>query len=347
MWRRRWRVGGVDLQLTRAASGPQRRLLHAGLSQSLDHPADRIRRRPARSSREPRDLRQSTDGRTRSATPVAAGASAPPHVDPEAHVPALVPRDELQDPSQQGIGRLAPDALEDAHREALEEELLRRDELQRVVRRQERVEHHLGACVDVLDVLPHGVDEPAIGEMVPRLVHRLRRRVIAVVLLAEREHQPGTHVLRHALADLQDVQHAAERTARRVGLHALGKRLERRRLSVRGPGMGHSGSSASTGTLQSTSCSKSQSAECALAKSALMPGWPVLWSFRSSRVLIGSLAVPTDTPRAVAMPPGPAATGAGRSRPAGRCRATPRARPGSGTSRRPGVSRAPPPARPR
>ena len=49
-----------------------------------------------------------------------------------------------------------------------------------------------------------------------------------------------------------------------------------------------SGSSGSTGTLQSTSCSKSQSAECALAKSALMPGWPVLWRFRRSRVRIGS-----------------------------------------------------------
>ena len=78
------------------------------------------------------------------------------------------------------------DALEDVHREALEEELLGRDELERIVRREQGVEHHLGAGVDVLDLLAHRVDEATIREVVARLVHRLRRRVIAVVLLAQR-----------------------------------------------------------------------------------------------------------------------------------------------------------------
>ena len=129
-------------------------------------------------------------------------------------------------------------ALEDAHREALEKELLGRDDLERIVRRQQRVEHHLGAGVDVLDLLAHAIDEAPIREMVTRLVHRLRGGVIAVVLLVEHEHELGADVLRHALADLQDVEHPADRAAGRVVLHVLGERLERRRLAVRAPLVG-------------------------------------------------------------------------------------------------------------
>ena len=158
--------------------------------------------------------------------------------DPEAHVPALVARDELEDPAQQRMRRVLTEALEDAHREALEEELLGGDQLERIVHREQGVEHHLGPGVDVLDLLVHRVDEAAVREMVPGFVHRLRRRVVAVVFLAERQDQLGADVLRHALPDLQDIEHATDRATGRVDLHRLGQRLERRRLPVRGPPMG-------------------------------------------------------------------------------------------------------------
>jgi hypothetical protein len=81
--------------------------------------------------------------------------------DAEAHVSALVAGDELDDAAEKRMGGVLPQRLEDAHREALEKELLGRDDLERVVRRKERVEHHLGAAIDVLDLQPvaaHGHD---------------------------------------------------------------------------------------------------------------------------------------------------------------------------------------------
>src|SRR5262249_48605920 len=41
------------------------------------------------------------------------------------------------------------------------------------------------------------------------------------------------------LTDLQDVEHAADRAPGRVRLRALGERLERRRLAIRGPRVPH------------------------------------------------------------------------------------------------------------
>ena len=179
------------------------------------------------------------------------------------------------------------DALEDVHRQALEEELLGGDQVERVVDREQRVEHHLGAGVDVLDLLAHRVDEAPVREVVPRLVHRLRGGVVAVVLLAQHEDELGAHVLRDALAHLEDVEHAAEGAPRGV---------------APSPARAAPGRSASSRTRpnswadervvgrdracrQSTSRSKSQSAECALANSELMPGWPV---FRSCQELARS-----------------------------------------------------------
>ena len=174
-----------------------------------------------------------------------------------------------------------------------------------IVHRQQRVEHHLGARVDVLDLLVHRVDEAAIREMVPRLVHRLRGRMIAVVFLAEREHQPGAHVLRHALANLQDVQHATERAAGRVGLHVLGKRLERRRLAVRGPGMGHErivalDRHAPVDVVLEVPVGRVRLGEERV--DARMAGVVELQEFARPHRVPRS---PTDTPRAVAMPPAP------------------------------------------
>src|SRR5262249_6032023 len=95
------------------------------------------------------------------------------------------------------------------------------------------------AGVDVLDLLAHRIEEAAVGEMVPGLVHRLRCGVVAIVLLAERQDQPGADVLRHTLADLQDVEHATDRAPGRMRLRALGERLEGRRLAIRRPRVPH------------------------------------------------------------------------------------------------------------
>src|SRR5262249_16550790 len=46
-------------------------------------------------------------------------------------------------------------------------------------------------------------------------------------------------VLRHALADLQDVEHATDRAPGRVRLRGLGERLEGRRLAIRRPRVPH------------------------------------------------------------------------------------------------------------
>src|SRR5262249_47768833 len=116
--------------------------------------------------------------------------------DAEAHVTALVARDELEDPPEERMRRVLAEAVEDRHREALEEELLGRDQLERIVHGEERVEHHLGSRVDVLDLLVHPVEEATVREVVARLVHRLRGGVVAVVLFPEGEYQLRTDVLR-------------------------------------------------------------------------------------------------------------------------------------------------------
>ena len=72
----------------------------------------------------------------------------------------------------------------------------------------------------------------------PRLVHRLGGGVVTIVLLAELEDELRAHVLRDALADLEDVEQAPDGAPRGVGLHALGERLERRRPPVGGEPVG-------------------------------------------------------------------------------------------------------------
>src|SRR5581483_11038184 len=153
----------------------------------------------------------------------------------EPHVTALVARDEADDRLQERVRRVLVDALEDVHREALEEELLGRDQVERVVHREHGVEHHLGAEVDVLDLLVHLLDEAAIGEMMPRLVHRLGGGVVPVVLLAQLEHEARADVLCDALADLQDVQHSPEPAAGGIRAGARGEGFEGRRPAEGGP----------------------------------------------------------------------------------------------------------------
>ena len=73
----------------------------------------------------------------------------------EPHVPALVARDQRQDVAEQRDAGVVADALEHVHGQALEEELLGGDQLERVVGGEQRVEHHLGAEIDVLRLLVH------------------------------------------------------------------------------------------------------------------------------------------------------------------------------------------------
>ena len=84
-------------------------------------------------------------------------------------------------------------------------------------------------------VLVHLLEEAPVGEVVARLVHRLGGGVVAVVLFAQAEAELGADVLGDALADLQDVEHAAEGAARGVRLHPLGKRAEGRRRAKGAP----------------------------------------------------------------------------------------------------------------
>jgi hypothetical protein len=234
--RHRGDVGGVDLLLL--AQHLRREPLGVGDAGLLQPPDDAREHDGARTVEDGAEDLPEPGARERQ--PLLEGVRAHPLgdvEDAEPHVTALVAGDQLQDAAKQGMRRLALDALEDVHREALEEELLRRDDLQRIARREERVEHRLGAGVDGLERLVHLVDEAAVGEVVARFVHRLGGGVVAVVLLARGEDEGGADVLRDALADLEDVQHAAERAPRGAVLHRLGKRLERRRLAEGRPGV--------------------------------------------------------------------------------------------------------------
>jgi hypothetical protein len=147
----------------------------------------------------------------------------------ESHVPALVARDQGEHVAQQRVAGVPADALEDVHRHALEEELLGGDELQRRIGGEQGVEHHLRAEIDVLGLLVHLLHEAAVRQVMTRFIHRLRRGVIAVVFLAHDQADLGADVLRDALPDLQDVEHAAEPAARGVVLHLVGQGLKGRR----------------------------------------------------------------------------------------------------------------------
>lgn len=231
-------VRRVDLLLlAQHARGERLRVGHPGLVQSADDAGEQDRSGPIQDR--PENL---TEPAVRERDAVVERLPPQPFgdvEDAEAHVAALVAGDELDDAAEQGMGRVRAERLEDAHREALEIELLGRDQLERIVHREERVEHHLGAEIDVLDLFTHQIEEATVRQMMARLVHRLRRGVVPIVFLVQDEDEARAHVLRDALADLQDVEHAADGAARGVGPHGLGERLEGRRLTVGGPTVGH------------------------------------------------------------------------------------------------------------
>ena len=103
---------------------------------------------------------------------------------------------------------------------AFEEELLGRDQLEgsSAASSASNIISVPGSC---LDALAHPVEEAAIREVVPGLVHGLSRRVIAVVLLAQHEHELRAHVLGDARRPA-DAEHPSDRAPGGVTLDVLG-----------------------------------------------------------------------------------------------------------------------------